>query len=236
VDLEDVAGRTALNHAIAFPGRIQRMDIIRILLEQGANVNHQDRFGGVVLTEALNQNCPASVDVLMEFGAALDIVDYTKGLTPRSMLKTRRPQVIMVVQRWIRRRAGVDDPPLCDKRCDNCHTEGLKLSKCANCKTTRYCGKVCQRERSPPALHFCSYVDKRRAIFRRTLVRTQAQMPFILAVSDCHRAARLQRPAYIIAFYGRSPSRAHTRRTNRPYTHTPCRRGSTQSRRKAVWT
>lgn len=149
VDLEDIAGRTALNHAITYPGRVQRTDITRILLEQGANVNHQGRFGGVALTEALNQNHSPVVDVLMEFGAALDVMDFTTTLTPRNMLKACGPQVISVVQRWIRRRAGVDDPPLGDKWCDNCRMEGLKLSKCGNCKTTRYCGKVCQREHTP---------------------------------------------------------------------------------------
>jgi len=152
VDLEDIAGRTALNHAITYPGPIQRIDIIRVLLEQGADVNHQGRFGGVVLTEALNQNHPPFVDVLMEYGAALDFMYFPTTLPPRNMLKACGPQVITVVQRWIRRRAGVDGPALGDKWCDNCHTGGLSLLKCGNCKTTRYCGKVCQREHTPLVL------------------------------------------------------------------------------------
>jgi len=156
VDLEDIAGRTALNHAIMYPG-IQRMDTIRVLLEQGADVNHQGRFGGVVLTEALNQNHPPFVDVLMEFGAALDVMDFTTTLTPKNMLKVCGPQVVTVVQRWLRRRAGVDVPPLCDKSCDNCRTGGLKLSKCGNCKTTRYCGKACQREHTQLVLLITSF-------------------------------------------------------------------------------
>jgi hypothetical protein len=146
VDLEDIAGRTALYHAIAFPVRSQRADIIRTLLELGANANHRDRFGGVVLTEALLQNRPASVDILMEYGATLDVQGLGKALVPRNVLNVCGPQVTTVVQKWIRRRAGEDDPPLSDNWCDNCRAEGLKLSKCANCKTSRYCGKVCQRE------------------------------------------------------------------------------------------
>lgn len=124
VDLADIGGRTALFHAIASPGQVLRLDIIRALLEAGADVDHQDRFGGVALTEALIRNCSESVDMLMEFGAQFNEAQHGYILCLCS------PKMGMVVHKWLRRRAGEEAPPLASDQCDNCHLQCRKLSKC----------------------------------------------------------------------------------------------------------
>ena len=48
-DVEDVVGYTALHHATQHQG--SRVDMARILLENGADPNHQTRYGGVPILE-----------------------------------------------------------------------------------------------------------------------------------------------------------------------------------------
>jgi ankyrin repeat protein len=143
VDAEDIAGLTALH--IATLGHAVKLDIARLLLESGANVNHQDRYGSVaILTPMQTNNIPA-VELLLEFGADLHIAS-ADNITPQLLCISCGPQVTAVFQKWKRRRTG-EEAPREEKKCGNCGSRGSgekKLLQCAKCHTMLYCSKQCQ--------------------------------------------------------------------------------------------
>ena len=69
VDCVDVDDRTALFHA-AFNNRT---DVIRLLLQNGANANKQSRFGSTPVHWAAMGNSTESIAVLVEYGASINI-------------------------------------------------------------------------------------------------------------------------------------------------------------------
>ncbi|CDO75103.1 hypothetical protein BN946_scf185010.g28 [Trametes cinnabarina] len=138
-DVPDVVGYTALHHAcMAYP----RADIARILLEHGADPNWQDRFGDVALNGAFQNESLDAIEVLMEFGARLDIKD-ADDYTPGEFFIKCGPRVTAVVQKWKRKRAG-ESAPLDEKTCTVCRKGGVQLKWCARCHKTWYCSKECQ--------------------------------------------------------------------------------------------
>ncbi|KAL7279459.1 hypothetical protein ACG7TL_007302 [Trametes sanguinea] len=135
-DVPDVVGYTALHHAcMAYP----RADIARVLLEHGADPNRQDRFGSVPLLGAFQNESIDAIEVLMEFGARLDIKE-ADGVSP----DTCGPKVTAVVQKWKRKRAG-ETAPLDEKACTVCRKKDVQLKWCAKCHKTWYCSKECQK-------------------------------------------------------------------------------------------
>ncbi|KAI0636313.1 ankyrin [Trametes polyzona] len=149
-DVPDVVGYTALHHAcMAYP----RADIARILLEHGANPDAQDRFGSVALIGAFQNNSIEAIEVLMEFGARLDIPD-ADGHTPESFFVKCGPKVTSVVQKWKRKRAGVANP-LDEKACATCGKSQVPLKFCARCHATWYCSKGCQKQDWPTHKRSC---------------------------------------------------------------------------------
>lgn len=77
----------------------------RILLEYGANVNQQERWGSVPLLLAYRTNDIPVIDLFMEAGARLDIAD-ADGIRPDNSYITYGPQVTAAMTRWIRKRNG----------------------------------------------------------------------------------------------------------------------------------
>lgn len=140
-DVEDIAGHTALSHiamgSVSIPG------LARLLLEVGADVNHQDRYGCTPIMNAFQTNQIATIDILMEFEADLDVAD-ADGIIPRTFFLSCGPQVAHVVNKWQRKRAG-EEAPMADKVCDNCRRQESNLKMCARCHSARYCGSICQR-------------------------------------------------------------------------------------------
>jgi hypothetical protein len=144
VDSEDIAGLTALHHAtmrLSTP-----VDLIRTLLECGANPNHQNRYGEVPVFGAYQANSIPAIDLLMEFGASLEIAD-ADGVLPSKGFLACGPQVTAAVTKWLRRRNG-EDALMEEKMCSNCQCKGtdIKLSFCGKCHVARYCSTECQRE------------------------------------------------------------------------------------------
>ncbi|KAI0667951.1 hypothetical protein C8Q78DRAFT_1081820 [Trametes maxima] len=143
-DVPDILGYTALHHAcMARP----RVDIARVLLEHGANPDWQDRFDSVALVAAFQNNSLDAIDVLMEFGASLDIAD-ADGHTPDRFFVRCGPQVTALVQKWKRRRAGAEDP-LDAKACAVCGVMNVQLKWCGKCHGIWYCSKECQKKHWP---------------------------------------------------------------------------------------
>ncbi|KDR76284.1 hypothetical protein GALMADRAFT_247597 [Galerina marginata CBS 339.88] len=142
VDVPDIVGFTALFHAIASDA--PKLDLARALLEAGSNVNYQNRYGEVPLFGAFMKRSMAGLDLLMEFGANLDIAE-ADGMTPRKEMLSFGPETTAIVQKWVRRRAG-EEAPMVEKRCDHCQRTDAPLKNCGRCHAARYCSTECQRK------------------------------------------------------------------------------------------
>jgi hypothetical protein len=139
-DVEDIVGHTALSHVTM--SSVSRPDLARLLLEGGADVDHQDRYGCTPIMNAFQTNQITTIDTLMEFEASLDIPD-ADGTIPRTFFVSCGPQVAHTVSKWQRKRAG-EEAPMADKVCDNCRRQEPNLRMCAKCHSARYCNSACQ--------------------------------------------------------------------------------------------
>ncbi|KIY44244.1 hypothetical protein FISHEDRAFT_67841 [Fistulina hepatica ATCC 64428] len=164
VDLEDIAGYTALFHVTM--NHLAHIPLARKLIAAGADVNHRNRYGETALMGPFQNNIIPSIDLLMEHGASLDIVD-ADDIVPRTFQLRCGPQVTAAVQRWVRRRAGTE-AAMEDKVCDHCKRpppasasssgkggQSGSLRQCSSCHTVRYCSKECQRADWPRHKPLC---------------------------------------------------------------------------------
>ena len=139
----DICGLTAVHHSST--NNVNPI-VLRALLEGGADPNARDRYGHVALHGAIMENQVSTVDLLMEFGADLDIRDGN-NITPKSMLRGTTPKLQSIVAKWLRIRSGEEPPPLeCKNACSQCGKENSKLRACSRCRTVRYCSTECQSE------------------------------------------------------------------------------------------
>lgn len=83
-------------------------------------------------------------DLLLEYGADLTIPD-ADGVVPAKFYLRTGPQIVAVVSKWERKRAG-EEALLDEKRCKACKKTNVTLKQCAKCHTTRYCSSECQSE------------------------------------------------------------------------------------------
>jgi hypothetical protein len=161
VDVPDILGYTALHHITM---NAARLDLARILLETPAraNANHRDRLGRVPMFAPLINLDVATVDLLMEFGADLNVPD-ADGIKPADTYLTCGPEMTATVTKWLRRRDGIEAPmdgKICgNHQCSNVYSPEQKVSLrlCAQCHTIRYCCKECQskfRMKSVQRFHF----------------------------------------------------------------------------------
>ena len=81
IDIVDKYGYTALMGAAMY----NRTDVVRCLIEKGANVNEQNRYGWTALHTALHwassNNYTDVIEILVQHGARTDIMDEY-GETP----------------------------------------------------------------------------------------------------------------------------------------------------------
>ncbi|KAF7967854.1 hypothetical protein HWV62_32862, partial [Athelia sp. TMB] len=144
-DVEDITGLTALIHATQHTAS-SPLDLARILLDAGANVNHRDRYGQVPIQSAFMSNNIPAIELLMEYGADLDIGD-ADGCIPRAFFVTCGPQVAAAVSKWLRIRSG-EEALLAEKQCGKCKISGpdISLKLCSKCRSIKYCSASCQSQ------------------------------------------------------------------------------------------
>ncbi|KAJ7912521.1 hypothetical protein B0H13DRAFT_2007055 [Mycena leptocephala] len=150
-DVEDIVGFTALHHATTSP--VPKEDLTRCLLENGANVNHRNRYGEICLLGCMQLNLIPTIDILMEFDADLDLPD-ADGWTARRHFLGCGPQVTATVTKWIRKRTG-EEAPREVKCCDKCGSSVSSLKNCGRCRIARYCSAECQRNAWPSHKKTC---------------------------------------------------------------------------------
>lgn len=187
VDSEDIVGYTALHHATQNTSG-GALALARILLSSGANVNHRNRYGEVPILGAFQTNGVDAVELLMEFGADLDIAD-ADGVDPRGFFVRTGPKVTAAVMKWLRKRNG-EEKHMDAKKCDGCGNVDGVLKYCARCHAARYCSPVCQREYSILCGDILRILSARH---RGTLVNAQADLPSVEHGQRRYRAADLSR-------------------------------------------
>lgn len=148
-NVQDIAGLTPLHHT-AMSSRAP-VELSRMLLQSGAAVNHQNRYGEVPILISFQLNEIQLVDLFMEFGAGMEI-ETADQVTPSNCFLRFGPQVTATVRKWIRKRNG-EEVPMDEKRCQACHKgepqpgdTRQKLMMCSKCHAARYCSSTCQRE------------------------------------------------------------------------------------------
>lgn len=129
LNIADIGGLTALHHVVMdeCPDKLQ---LLKILIANGADVNVQNRWGETPLLAALARKDADCVEVLLNSGADINIKDGN-GHAPSTVYSTCGPRIAALFNKWRR-------------KCHNCHKEGKSLMKCAICKTAQYCSKSCQ--------------------------------------------------------------------------------------------
>ncbi|KAJ6516747.1 ankyrin repeat-containing domain protein [Mycena vitilis] len=150
-DVEDIVGFTALHHATTSP--VPKEDLTRCLLENGANVNHRNRYGEICLLGCMQLNLIPTIDILLEFDADLDLPD-ADGWTARRHFLSCGPQVTAAVTKWIRKRTG-GEAPRSEKCCDTCGKVVPSLKNCGRCRIARYCSNECQVKAWPTHKKTC---------------------------------------------------------------------------------
>jgi ankyrin repeat protein len=104
LDTPDIAGWTALSHAAMAP--IQQTPLLKALLDGRAKANHQSRLGDCPLLGAIQQGNWQEVDLLLSYGADLDVTE-ADGHSPRSFYAgCGNAQVVQVVNKHIQRRTA----------------------------------------------------------------------------------------------------------------------------------
>ncbi|PBK64145.1 ankyrin [Armillaria solidipes] len=163
VDLPDIAGYTALSHGTM--NHLAKLDLCRVLLESGSDPNQRNRYGEVPLLDCFQTNGIGAIDLLMEFGADIDIAD-ADGVRPREFQLKAGPEVTAAVQRWLRKRSE-DEKPMDTKACEFCRKPGgggVQLRLCSKCQTAWYCSTVCQRSHWPTHKPICQPFSVRNTV------------------------------------------------------------------------
>ncbi|KAG6827252.1 hypothetical protein H0H92_012613 [Tricholoma furcatifolium] len=154
LDIPDIAGLTALHHIFISSADQFPVHLLKELLKAGANVNAQNKYGEVPLLVAYQKAHISGMEMLLEYGADLDIKDGDgiSGGLPHCLMFG--PQVAAIAQKWLARRRG-EEPPRAEKRCDKCGAADIPLKNCAKCRVARYCTVECQRAAWPTHKSSC---------------------------------------------------------------------------------
>ncbi|CCM05818.1 uncharacterized protein FIBRA_08052 [Fibroporia radiculosa] len=161
-DVEDVVGHIVLHHSAQYCQGCTVV-LMRMLLAAGANPNHRNKYGEVPIFSAFQANTADAVELLMEYGADLDIAD-AEGTSPRSIFLSAGPQVTAAVMKWLRKRSGEEMPMAEGKVCHNCGKIEGKLNICSRCHTAWYCSKDCQRVDWPNHKRTCKSYNESNAV------------------------------------------------------------------------
>ncbi|KAJ6510559.1 hypothetical protein C8R45DRAFT_921315 [Mycena sanguinolenta] len=103
-DVEDIVGLTALHHA-SLSGTVQD-ELIRCFWNMAAQISIIEI---VSILGTMHLNLIPTIDILMEYGADIDIPDLD-GIAARNHFLVCGPQVTATMTKWIRKREGKEAP------------------------------------------------------------------------------------------------------------------------------
>ena len=130
INLGDVANITAMQHSLQ--DQNPAVPCAKVLLQLGADVNHQDRYGST----AMHGNCMSgnleALECLLEAGASIDILE-ADGITVRKMRMSCGPAIVQKIQHHMNKRDGIEKEKLKEKTCDVCNKD-TNLRLCSRCK------------------------------------------------------------------------------------------------------
>ncbi|KIY44237.1 hypothetical protein FISHEDRAFT_52392 [Fistulina hepatica ATCC 64428] len=174
-DVPDIVGQTALHHLFMVPP--VRADFTRTLLDGGANADYQNRFGEPPIQYAFVAESISSIDLLLQRGASLDIVN-ANNVTVRAAAVHAGAQVAAAVERWVRRHAGAPPLPLEEtKTCEFCRaTSDQPLRCCSRCHIVRYCSQECQRTDWPQHKRLCEPFTPENSVTVKPFYDSSAQL------------------------------------------------------------
>lgn len=178
-NVPDICGFTALHHSVIGESIHCKEDLIRVLIQSGANVNCQNRYGEVPLFGAMQRNDILGIELLMEYGADVHIAE-ADGKTPDGFYLVCGPQVTAAFKKWIGKRKG-EEAPRVEKRCDACGDPDKPLKNCSQCHVARYCSTECQS-----IWILFSFSLFLTPIFRKGLANTQDNLHPILHIKHRH--------------------------------------------------
>ena len=138
-DVPDLCGYTALHHSLIGD---PKPAMARILVDRGADVNAQNRYGITPLLGALYINSLELIEMFLRAGAKLDLKDG-EGTSPEVLYRTRGPDVVRAMEKHIREKVG-GDAALKGDRCSVCKRRGIPLKRCTRCRMQLYCSVGCQ--------------------------------------------------------------------------------------------
>lgn len=140
MNLPDIAGLTALHH-VAMNNRVG--EVLKLLLESGADPNQQDRYGATPLYSAVLERQPEAAEMCLEFGADPNIQDGD-GFSSFDTARYSTPAISALLHKYQRQKDGVQVPMEDKGKCAACGKSGSKL-QCSRCRVVRYCDAECQR-------------------------------------------------------------------------------------------
>ncbi|KAG2491432.1 hypothetical protein HYH03_010218 [Edaphochlamys debaryana] len=141
-DCRDAIGYTALHHCIM---HAPALDLAQMLIDAGADVNAQDRFGTHALLMAVMTNQADAVRFLLDRGANPELPD-NDGCTALQLLLAPS-HVSPAIRDMLINHQYKDKMKSKDKEapkvCAQCGAEGA-TKKCGGCSTAFYCNRECQ--------------------------------------------------------------------------------------------
>lgn len=145
VDHRDYFGYTAFHQAVLSK---PLLDVAKVLLSLGANINTQSMYGTSPLSGAIMAGDEATVRWLFERGGDLDV---GAGEITARRLGSRVPRMAALIASLERRRSREAARLAGDMRCATCGKteDDARLQRCARCHIPYYCSLDCQRSAWP---------------------------------------------------------------------------------------
>ncbi|KAH9481904.1 hypothetical protein JR316_0006434 [Psilocybe cubensis] len=154
VDGTDLSGTTALSHCFSTKPSFE-LEYAQLLYDAGGDVNHRNRYGGIVAEEIIKiydhhdrevvRKATAALEWFLNHGGNVDIADGD-GYTPRDMCKRlagRVPALLSLVEKEDEKRKAKGN-----SCCSLCGRDEEKLLTCGKCKKAKYCApssRACQK-------------------------------------------------------------------------------------------
>ncbi|KAI9339077.1 hypothetical protein BDR26DRAFT_919222 [Obelidium mucronatum] len=135
-----VIGNTALFYATGYGCNKRTLEIAKVLLDGGAAVNIQNRFGCTAILAPIMAGSQESVKLLAEYGCDARIPDYERTI-PLGIAKSR-PTIFKIISDAVSLRTEASTEKA---NCLLCGFSGSSLKYCPNCLVAGYCSAPCQR-------------------------------------------------------------------------------------------